>query len=103
MRTGTLSEQAAAHAAYQQYLGTHSGGDSEFRQAFREAFFQALQEQLTARQFEVLWLNEVKGLSGKEIAGRLGISRSAVSRHLTRGKRRLRRLLEYNLEYRHLS
>ena len=41
---------------------------------------------LTDRQYEVLWLHEIEGLSGKEISGRLDISQSAVSRHLTRGK-----------------
>ena len=45
-------------------------------------------------------MREVEGLSGKEIAYKLGISQSAVSRHLTRGKRHLRRLLAYNLELR---
>ena len=48
----------------------------------------------------MLWLKEVEGLSGKEIAYKLGISQSAVSRHLTRGKKRLRVLLAYNLELR---
>ena len=48
----------------------------------------------------MLWLKEVEGLSGKEIAYKLGISQSAVSRHLTRGKARLRVLLAYNLELR---
>ena len=57
-------------------------------------------EELTGRQYEVLWLKEVEGLSGKEIAYKLGISQSAVSRHLTRGKKRLRVLLAYNLELR---
>ena len=74
--------------------------DSAFRASFRDAFFRALREELTGRQYEVLWLKEVEGLSGKEIAYKLGISQSAVSRHLTRGKKRLRVLLAYNLELR---
>lgn len=82
MKTGRLSEQAAAHAAYERYIAELGGDDSAFRAKFREAFFHALQEQLTARQYEVLWMSEVEGLSGKEIAYRLGISQSAVSRHL---------------------
>ena len=44
---------------------------------------------LTDRQYEVLWLHEIEGLSGKEIAAKLGISISAVSRHLIRGKNRI--------------
>lgn len=100
MKTGKLSEQVADHAAYEQYLAELGGDDSAFRAKFRKAFFHALQEQLTARQYEVLWMSEVEGLSGKEISYRLGISQSAVSRHLTRGKKRLRVLLAYNLELR---
>lgn len=100
MKTGRLSEQAAAYAAYEHYIAELGEDNSVFRAKFREAFFDALQEQLTARQYEVLWMSEVEGLSGKEIACRLGISQSAVSRHLSRGKRRLRILLAYNLELR---
>lgn len=100
MKMGRLSEQAAAYAAYDRYIAELGEDDSAFRAKFREAFFHALQEQLTARQYQVLWMSEVEGLSGKEIAYRLGISQSAVSRHLSRGKKRLRILLAYNLELR---
>lgn len=50
------------------------------------ALYQEYKRILTDRQYEVLWLHEIEGLSDKEISGRLGISQSAVSRHLTRGK-----------------
>lgn len=50
------------------------------------ALYQEHKRILTDRQYEVLWLHEIEGLSGKEISGRLDISQSAVSRHLTRGK-----------------
>ncbi len=100
MKTGRLSDQAADYAAYERYMAELGEDDSAFRAKFREAFFHALQEQLTARQYEVLWMSEVEGLSGKEIAYHLGISQSAVSRHLARGKKRLRILLAYNLELR---
>lgn len=50
------------------------------------ALYQEYKRILTDRQDEVLWLHEIEGLSGKEISGRLDISQSAVSRHLTRGK-----------------
>lgn len=100
MKMGRLSKQAEDYAAYERYMAELGEDDSVFRAKFREAFFHALQEQLTARQYEVLWMSEVEGLSGKEIAYRLGISQSAVSRHLSRGKKRLRILLAYNLELR---
>lgn len=50
------------------------------------ALYQEYKRILTDRQYEVLWLHEIEGLSGKEISGRLDISQSVVSRHLTRGK-----------------
>ena len=100
MMTGGLAERAADRAAYDDYLAAMASDNSAFRAAFRDAFFEALREEMTDRQYEVLWMREVEGLSGKEIAYKLGISQSAVSRHLTRGKRHLRRLLAYNLELR---
>ncbi len=103
MNTTALFDAKADRAAFQGYVAQLGADDSAFRAAFREAFFEALQKQLTARQYEVLLLNEVEGLSGKEIAHKLGISQSAVSRHLTRGKKRLRVLLSYNLELRSSS
>ncbi len=50
------------------------------------ALYQEYKRILTDRQYEVLWLHEIEGLSGKEISGRLDISQTSVSRHLTRGK-----------------
>ncbi|MGI6180586.1 MAG: RNA polymerase sigma factor [Agathobaculum sp.] len=96
-----LFDMQADRAAYQGYLSSLASDNSAFRAAFRETFFRAMREQLTARQYEVLWLSEVDGLSGKEIAYKLGISQSAVSRHRTRGKRKLRVLLSYNLDLQH--
>ena len=100
MKTNGPFEWQADRAAYEQYVAELGADNRAFRAAFREAFFHALREQLTERQYEVLWMNEVEGLSGKEIAYKLGICPSAVSRHLTRGKKRLRVLLAYNLELR---
>lgn len=50
------------------------------------ALYQEYKRILTDRQYEVLWLHEIEGLSGKQIAYKLGISQSAVSRYLTQGK-----------------
>ena len=100
MQANRLFEREADRAAYEGYLSALASANSAFRASFRDACFHALREELTDRQYEVLWLKEVEGLSGKEIAYKLGISQSAVSRHLTRGKKRLRVLLAYNLELR---
>ena len=78
MRTVALSEHTATRLAYRQYLGLLAEDDRGFRQAFRTAFFRAMREQLTPRQYEVLWMIEVEGLSCKQCAERLGISPSAA-------------------------
>ena len=68
MRTVALSEHTATRLAYRQYLGLLAEDDRGFRQAFRTAFFRAMREQLTPRQYEVLWMIEVEGLSCKQCA-----------------------------------
>ena len=113
MRTVALSEHTATRLAYRQYLGLLAEDDRGFRQAFRTAFFRAMRERnifIAPSAFEVAMVSfahteedfaEVEGLSCKQCAERLGISPSAVSRHCSRGKKRLRTLLAYNLELRH--
>ncbi len=53
---------------------------------------------LTERQFEVMWLKEIEGLSGKEVAAKLGISQSAVSRHSLRGMNVIRKILKKEID-----
>ena len=62
MRTVALSEHTATRLAYRQYLGLLAEDDRGFRQAFRTAFFRAMREQLTPRQYEVLWMIEVEAV-----------------------------------------
>ena len=92
------AEKQFERSAYDSYLRKLSEEEGSFRRSFRTAFFQAMHEELTGRQYEVLWMGEVEGMTGKEIAARLGITPSAVSRHKTRGRKRLRTLLQYNLD-----
>ena len=87
--------------SFSAYLNEEAEDNQWQRQALRQALGRAIREELTGRQYEVLWMIEVEGLSCKQCAERLGISPSAVSRHCSRGKKRLRTLLAYNLELRH--
>lgn len=59
--------------------------------AAMDALLAALREVLSPRQYEAYWLYEIEGLSGNEIAYQLGISQSAVSRHLTAARAKIRR------------
>ena len=62
------------------------------------ALYQEYKRILTDRQYEVLWLHEIEGLSGKEIAAKLGISQSAVSRHSLRGMNVIRKILKKEID-----
>ena len=55
----------------------------------------ALNDEVTPRQKEVLLLRYAEGLSQEEIAERLSVARSTVSRTLSRGEARLRKVLRY--------
>lgn len=61
------------------------------------ALYEEYKRILTERQFEVMWLKEIEGLSGKEVAAKLGISQSAVSRHFLRGMNTVRKALKKEL------
>lgn len=54
------------------------------------ALYQEYKRILTDRQYEILWLHEIEGLSGKEIAAQMGTSMSSVSRHLQRARAKIR-------------
>lgn len=56
---------------------------------------QARERELTPRQRQVLHLRYDQGLSGREIARRLKLNPSTVSRTLSRARARLRHYLQY--------
>ena len=62
------------------------------------ALYEEYRRILTERQFEVMWLKEVEGLSGKEVAAKLGISQSAVSRHSLRGMNVIRKIQKKEID-----
>ena len=64
-------------------------------QQLRRRLFRAMQEELTPRQREVLILYYGAELNMREIAERLGVDRSTVSRTIQRGEGRLKRCLRY--------
>ena len=57
----------------------------------------AIQEELTPRQQEILRLHLSEGLSQVQIAERLGVNKSTVSKTMTRAKHKLERVLRYSL------
>lgn len=59
----------------------------------------AINEELTDRQRERISLYYLEEMSMKEIAARLGLSPSTVSRTLKHGRGRLKKYLKYNGRY----
>ena len=59
----------------------------------------AMNDELTDRQRELIELHYLENMNMTEIARRLGISPSTVSRTLKRGRGRLRKYLKYNGRY----
>lgn len=55
----------------------------------------AMQGELTGRQLQCLNLQYEQQLSVTEIACRLGLCKSTVSRHLSRSKEKLHKVLKY--------
>ena len=52
------AEKQFERSAYDSYLRKLSEEEDGFRHSFRTAFFQAMHEELTGRQYEVLWMGE---------------------------------------------
>ena len=57
----------------------------------------AVEAELTPRQKEMLYLYYYEKLNMAQIAGRLGVNKSTVSRTLCRARRRLHHILQYSL------
>lgn len=80
-------------AAWEQ---AHGEDNSDQLERLRRNLRKVRELELTARQAELLHLYYDLGLSMPQIAGQLGISKSAVSRTLKRGRERLKRYLQYS-------
>ena len=94
-----LTDYAADRAAMREYLQSFGGDNSAWRAAFRDAFFRAMRDTLTERQYQALCMHYLDGKSQKQIAALWGVSPSAVCRHLKKARRRLAIMLSYNLEF----
>ena len=77
------------------YVQSMSGDNHAQHQELRRNLIQALEEDVTPRQREMLTLYYIAGLNIPAISRRLGVNKSTVSRTLQRGKNRLRRCLRY--------
>jgi len=75
----------------------NAADNSERLERLRRNLRQAREQELTPRQREMLALYFDQGMTIPQIAGQLGLNRSTVSRTLSRGRKRLKRYLQYSL------
>ena len=78
-------------------LRANAGDNSEQMARLRRNLRRAREQELTKRQREMVALYYDQGMTMPQIAERLGVSRSTVSRTLRRARDRLYRFLRYTL------
>ena len=79
------------------WMAAHAGDNESDLRRLRRNLRLAREQELTARQRELLCLRYEEEMSVTQIAGRLGVSKSTVSRTLSRAQRRLYKCLRYGL------
>ena len=79
------------------WLRANAGDNSEQMTRLRRNLRRAREQELTQRQREMVALYYDQGMTMPQIAERLGVSRSTVSRTLRRARDRLYRFLRYTL------
>lgn len=79
------------------WLRANAGDNSEQMDRLRRNLRRAREQELTKRQREMVALYYDRGMTMPQIAERLGVSRSTVSRTLRRARDRLYRFLRYTL------
>ena len=79
------------------WLRANAGDNSEQMTRLRRNLRRDREQELTQRQREMVALYYDRGMTMPQIAERLGVSRSTVSRTLRRARDRLYRFLRYTL------
>ena len=86
---------AADMAVYSRQM---EGDNSREVNRLKRNLIQALQEDVTPKQRQVLLMYYGEGKNMREIGERLEVDKSTVSRTIRRGERRLQRCLRYGAE-----
>ena len=79
------------------WLRDHAEDNSDQLERLRRNLRRAREQELTPRQREILALYYDRGLKMPQIARKLGVNRSTVSRTVKRARERLYRCLRYAL------
>lgn len=93
-----LSTRASEHDGdLQSWLKSIAGTNDDAIERLKRHLPEAIREELTPRQQQILQLRYFEHLKGSEISEKLGVNRSTVSRTLDRAESRLKRVLKYCL------
>ena len=79
------------------WMQEEAGDNSQRRQRLLHNLSRAMTEELTTRQQEMLQMYYYEGLNMTQIAVRLVVNKSTVSRTLCRARHRLHHILQYSL------
>lgn len=75
-----------------------AGDNSQELNRLKRNLIRALQEDVTERQRQALFMYYAQGYNMREIGEQLGVDKSTISRTIKRGERRLQRCLRYGAE-----
>lgn len=93
-----LSTRASEHGGdLQSWLKSIAGTNDDTVERLKRHLPEAIREELTPRQQQILRLHYFEHLKGSEISEKLGVDRSTVGRTLDRAESRLKRVLKYCL------
>lgn len=95
-RIVSLGQYEDALFCYDEFLKSSNRDAEQQTLNAKRAIVMAINEELTARQREILLLYYFEGKSMVEIAKMLGINKSSVSRLISRAKLRIEKVLKYN-------
>lgn len=95
MRTKILSFDEMKEFIGQSDHKEDSNNKDEIKRAIK-VMRAAMQNELTDRQRECMELYFFSGVKEVEIAEMLGVNKSTVSRHISRGKNRLKKYIAYS-------
>ena len=92
-KTGRGREVLGDLAAWER---SHGEDNSEQMERLRRNLKKVRRQELTPRQEEMIHLYYDLGLNMPQVARQLGVTKSTVSRTLARGRKRLKRYLQYS-------
>lgn len=82
---------------FQYYRRIMAEDNSERRKRMKSAVKTALEQELTEKQRTALFLYYFEEMTMQEIAEKLGVCRSTVSRNIARAKQRIEKCAKYSL------